>query len=259
MSPVRVRTRVCAIAYLFLCGLVSIALAQSQTQSQTKIVYECTESDSDALGLTCSPEQPCAVYLELSSVEGNGTRVFASGNLHTSDRTLYSLLLMSEDSGLTWSEPFMRVRAAALEQVQFLDLQTGWVSGESIDPLPRNPFFLLTADGGRTWRRKEVFDDTKVGSVGQFLFTSKDMGQFVLDASRGKTTRQELYESQTGGESWELKQTSNAPIRLPARPTSTLGWRARADAPSGMYRIERGSGRTWDAIATFPIHVADCK
>jgi photosystem II stability/assembly factor-like uncharacterized protein len=248
--------RVFSIAYIFLCGITAATLAQSQV----KIAYECSEADVDAFGLTCSSDRPCAVYLEISSVEGSGNRIFATGNLHTSDRTLYSLLLMSDDNGLTWNEPHTRIRSAALEQVQFLDLQTGWISGESVDPLPRNPFFLLTTDGGRTWRQRPVFDDTKVGSVSQFYFVSKSAGQFILDASRGKNIRQELYESNTGGESWEMKQTSNAALHLAsAKPASTLTWRARADAASGAYRLERGGGREWESVASFPIHVADCK
>ena len=243
-----------ASAFLSLGAVLAIA------QTRVRLAYECTEEDVDAFGLTCTMEQPCPVYVEIASVDGTGNRIVATGNLHTSDRTLYSVVMMSEDGGLTWSEPHARLRSAALEQIEFLDLQTGWISGVSIDPLPRNPFFLLTTDGGKIWRQKLVFDDARVGTVAQFHFTSKSTGQFVLDASRGKTIRQELYESHTGGESWEAKQTSNSALRLAnPRPPRSLNWRARADAATQTYRLERGAGSVWEPIADVAIHVTDCK
>ncbi len=221
--------------------------------------YECPPADVEQFGLDCSEERPCPVFLELAAVDVLGSRIFLTGNLHTRDTTLFSLLLASEDGGITWSEPAPRLRNAALEQIEFFDPQTGWISGESIDPLARNPFLMLTADGGRTWRQKLLFDDTKYGSIAQFHFDSKSNGELVLDASAGRTVRQELYASMTGGESWEVRQVSNRPLRLASsRPSQPSGWRVRADAPSGTYRLERGSGRTFESVATFPIRVTDC-
>ena len=82
----------------------------------------------------------------------------------------------------------------------------------------------------------------------------------MLDASQGRTIRQELYETMTGGESWELKQVSNTPLRVRnARAPGQTGWRARADAASDTYVLERGTGRTWEPVASFAIHIADCK
>ena len=48
-----------------------------------------------------------------------------------------AILLASDDGGKTWTEPVPRLRAAALDQIQFIDLQTGWISGQN-----------LSADGG---------------------------------------------------------------------------------------------------------------
>ena len=85
----------------------------------------------------------------MTAAEAAGNRVLITGNLHTSDTTLFSLLLASDDGGLTWTEPAMpRMRNAALEQIEFWDPQTGWISGESIDPLARESLFDV--DGG--WR-----------------------------------------------------------------------------------------------------------
>ncbi len=239
----------------------ALAVARTLTaQEPVRVAYECTEDDADALGLTCTMEDPCPVFLELSSAEAAGGRLLAAGNLHTKNVTLYGIVLASEDNGATWTEAHERIRAAAVEQIQFLDLQTGWISGESIDPLARNPFFLLTTDGGRTWRQKLVVEDTKYGTIAQFHFDTPSHGELVLDASQGTSVRQELYETMTGGEGWELKEVNRAPIRLKdARAPNQGPLRVRTDAASGAFIIERGGGKTWNRVASFSIHVADCQ
>jgi photosystem II stability/assembly factor-like uncharacterized protein len=240
--------------------LLLSSLAGLSGQSPPPVAYDCPPSDIEQFGLNCSEQEPCELLLELTSATAAGNRILVTGNLHTREATLFSLLLASDDSGLTWSEPAPRLRNAALEQIEFWDPQTGWISGESVDPLARNPFLLLTADGGRTWRQKPLLDDEKFGTIAQFHFDSKTSGELILDAGQGKTVRQELYSSMTGGESWELKEVSNKPLRLKAaRAQNAAGWRVRADAPHRAYALERGSGRTWERVATFPIHIADCR
>lgn len=226
-------------------------------RAESPVTYDCPPKDIELFGLNCSEEEPCPVMLELTSAEAAGNRVLLTGNLHTRNTTLFSLLLASDDGGLTWMEPSQRIRNAALEQIEFWDPQTGWISGESIDPLARNPFLMLTVDGGHTWRQKLLLEDEKFGTIAQFHFDSKSNGELVLDAGQGKTVRQERYVSMTGGESWELKEVSNKPLRLKSvRPPG--GWRVRADAAHGAYLVERGAGRNWEMVASFPIHVVDC-
>ena len=224
------------------------------------MAYECTEDDAEAFGLTCTMEDPCPVFLELVSADSAVGRLLVAGNLHTKNVTLYGVVLASEDNGLTWTEAHERIRAAALEQVEFRDLQAGWATGESLDPLARNPFVLITTDGGLTWHQKPIVEDTKYGTVTQFHFDTPARGELVLDTPQPKQVHQELYETNTGGEGWELKQVDKAPIRLKNAKTPNQGpLRVRTDAASGAYIIERGGGRTWDRVASFTIHVADCQ
>jgi len=237
-----------------------------RAQTPVQVKFECLPQDIDAFGLDCTDSEPCEVLLDLSAVDIAGDRILAGGNLHTAHSTLYSILLASNDNGVTWSEPFPRQHNSAIEQFQFFTPQTGWASGQSIDPLPREPFMLLTSDGGRTWRQRPVSDDTVYGSVAQFHFDSEMNGELVVDASHGKTMRQELYQTRTGGESWELKQTSNTPLRLKNRPTASAApLRFRPDAKSGTLLLERGRAgartgtRAWDPIASFAIRVAECR
>jgi hypothetical protein len=241
--------------------LLSIFVIHLSAQTLVQVAYDCPPADAEAFGLNCSEDQPCPVFLELASAAAaSRDRIFVAGNLHTSDTTLFSLLLASEDGGATWTEPMVRLRNAALEQIEFLDSQIGWISGESIDPLTRNPFLMLTGDGGKTWRQKLLFEDAKFGAIAQFHFTSKNDGELVLDLTQGKTKRAESYSTHTGGESWELEGVASA-IRLAAPPRQP-DWRVRADAASGTYRLEhtvnKNGARTWENVATFAVHVTDC-
>src|SRR5262249_9035298 len=138
-----------------------------QAEAPLKLEKVCTPQEADALGLTCSEDEPCPVFLELSSVEPDGSTLFLSGNLHTANTTMFGLLLQSEDGGKTWTET-KRIASAALEQIQFLDFQHGWVTGVKLEPLPRDPFLLETADGGKTWRQNALFEETAYGSIYQF-------------------------------------------------------------------------------------------
>jgi hypothetical protein len=242
---------------LLLIVAMSTVLA---AQTPYRIPYACTADDIDAFGLTCTPEEPCPVYAELASVESLGGRLFITGNLHTVSATLYGLLLASEDGGKTWTEPVKRERWTSLDQIQFSGLEYGWVTGVIMQPLPKDPYFLLTTDGGKTWRNRPMFEETHFGSVQQFWFDSAKTGELVLDQSRGSTQRFERYESQTGGESWEVKEvTPKAPKLAKFKSRENPTWRLRADSASKTYRLEQRTTQGFEPAASFEIHVADCK
>jgi photosystem II stability/assembly factor-like uncharacterized protein len=227
--------------------------------ADSHVTYDCSPEDIEQFGLNCSEDEPCTVLLELSAAAAAANRIVVTGNLHTRDVTLLSLLLTSDDVGVTWTEPVIRMRNAAFEQIEFWDGQTGWVSGESINPLARNPFLLLTTDGGTNWRPKLIVDDEKFGAIAQFHFSSISNGEVVIDNSSKKSVHQELYGSETGGESWELKETANKPFHLNGvRAPNQAGYRVRADAAGGAYLLERGGGKNWEKVTSFPIHIADC-
>jgi len=216
-------------------------------QDPTRLDYACPAEDVDKFGLICSEVEPCDVFLELASVEGVGSTIFAAGNLHTSG-----------DGGKTWSEPIPRIQAAALDQIQFPDFQHGWASGVAEEPLARDPFFLTTADGGKTWRRRPLFNETRYGSIQQFWFDSAKSGQLIFEGSQGSY---EIYETANGGDSWTIQQAGNKTARLakaPARDSAT--WRVRADAVSKTNRIERRTARgTFETVASFAVRAGVCK
>ena len=192
------------------------------------------------------------MFLELTSVDAAGARIFVGGNLHTERTTLYGILLESEDGGKTWTEPVKRIRAASLEQIQFADLVNGWISGQVIEPLPKDQFMLLTNDGGKTWRTKPVFDESRFGAISQFWFESKTEGELVIDHA----SKHEIFATNTGGESWELKEVTPNAVRLKGRREDPA-WRLRADGK--VFHLERHGAANWEQVARFQIHVADCK
>src|SRR5579863_2934848 len=63
------------------------------------IPFRCSIDDMRWAGMTCSEDEPCPIFLELSSAEGVGERVLAAGNIHSDAVTLYSILLSSADGG----------------------------------------------------------------------------------------------------------------------------------------------------------------
>jgi hypothetical protein len=251
-----------AVRTLLISTLAAVALQaqalQKTGQDLQQIDNICSSQDADALGLTCSEDDPCPVYLELSSVEGFDANIFVTGNLHTVDTTMFGLLLASDDGGKTWTEPVKRLRSAALEQIQFADGQHGWASGMLLDPLPRAPFILSTVNGGQAWRLTPLSNEPAFGTILQFWFDSASRGQVVVDRSQGRTGQYQLYSTSNGGETWALKASSEEPMRLPgAKSPDKANWRAIAEGDS--YRVERRSATGWETLARFPIRAGECK
>lgn len=220
-----------------------------------QVDFACAEDDMLSAGMSCTEEEPCPVYLELSAAEMVGNKVFVAGNIHSAQSTLYSILLASEDGGKTWTEPAERLKVSSLDRIQFFDFETGWVSGQVLQPLPNDPFFLVTTDGGKTWRRRPVFSESRAGAVQQFWFDSRNNGTLLIVDGR----RHELFESPNGGETWLVREVSESPIKWKHRSPGNASVRVRADARTKSFRVERREGERWDTVATFLISAGACK
>ncbi len=220
----------------------------------------CAEEDLAAVGMSCTDENPCPIYLELSGISSSGKRLAATGNLHGSSTTLYSVLLSSDDGGADWKEAAARVPGAALDQVQLLDAQHGWAAGEVQVPLARDPFFLVTSDAGATWRKKPLSDDGGPGDVQRFWFDSPDHGELIVDAGRSaEGGRYQMYESRTGGENWNiLSKTAQLPRLRRAPAVDEVNYRIGTDSKSKTYVIERRDGEKWTRVSSFLVQVANC-
>ena len=223
--------------------------------------FRCTDEDLQWAGLTCSDDEPCPIYLELSHIAAIGQKIFVTGNIHSSSNTLYSVFLASEDNGLSWREAVPRIRGGEFDHIQFFNFENGWVSGQMLHPLPGDAFLLLTTDGGKTWRKRPVLDEDSPGSLVAFWFDSRRTGALVMDRGQSGGNRYQLYESTNGGESWMIRQTSSDPIKIRSAPPveDVGGWRIRADAGTKSFRVEKREGEGWKSVASFLLRLADCK
>ncbi|HUI54994.1 MAG TPA: hypothetical protein VLY04_08490 [Bryobacteraceae bacterium] len=225
--------------------------------------FQCTMDDIQWAGLSCSEDEPCPLYLELSAVTSVGDKFFAAGNIHFSSVTLYSVLLGSEDAGHTWRELHERIRGAGLDHLQFLDAETGWAGGEQLSPLPRDPFLLLTTDGGKTWRQQSILSDSAENHFGfilQFFFSDKESGSLVIDHGQGtEVGRYGLYESPNAGDTWVIKEESTKPLVIKNAPLASGDWRVRADAASKSFHLEHRQGERWISKTAFAVNLGVCK
>jgi hypothetical protein len=223
------------------------------------VPFECAAADTVAAGLTCSEEEPCPVYLELANIEGVGDKLFLTGNLHSSTNTLFSILLESDDSGQNWKEPVERMRVSGLDQIQFIDFGSGWISGANLQGASRDPFLLITNDGGKTWKQQPIFEESRVASVERFSFESRETGMLLVDATLDNG-KHELYATDNGGQNWIMKDSSQKPIKFPLNPDrGPTVWRLRADAVSHSYLIERSHAGGWQRVASFLVAAGACK
>jgi hypothetical protein len=236
-------------------------LVLENTGKPMLVPFRCTDEDIHSAGLTCSEQDPCPVYLELAAVESTGIRIFAAGNIHTANATLYTILLGTDDNGQTWREVHERVRGAGLDHLQFADVETGWASGLSFAPLPQDPFLLMTTDGGKTWRPHAIFNEPRFGAIQMFFFEDKKSGSLVIDHGPGTGgDRYELYQTNDGGETWNIQETNVNAIRIKRAPaTPNPDWRVRADGPTKSFHLEHRQGQKWTSLAAFTVNLAACK
>jgi hypothetical protein len=251
------------VRFILLLAILSAKAQQPAVLENTGhpmlLPFQCTPDDIQSAGMTCSQEEPCPVYLEISSVAAVASRIVLAGNIHSAETTLYSVLLASEDSGRTWREPYPRMRGSGLDHIQLLDSQTGWISGGLLSPLPRDPFLLATTDGGKTWRERPVLSENTGGSILQFWFDAPSSGTLLIDRMQSAdASRYELYESPNGGETWNIRQAGNRPIPINSRSAPPV-WRVRADSASKSYHIEKLEAERWKSVASFLVPLGVCR
>ncbi len=90
---------------------------------------------------------------------------------------------------------------------------------------PRDPFFLITTDGGKTWRERPIFEETRVAAIERFSFDTPTDGELLIDA-RLDNGKRENYATHDGGETWLAVQPFDHTEKL--KPVRTAG----ASAPT---------------------------
>lgn len=227
-----------------------------------QLPFECTSEIMANFGMTCTTKNPCPIYLELAAVEENEEKLFVAGNIHDGSNTISSVLLGSEDGGTTWKEAHERMPGTGLDLVHFHDQLNGWVQGSVQALPPKDPFFLLTTDGGAHWRRRNVLPESGIGIVENFWFDDERSGGLLIDRIRANETggRYERYETMTGGSSWMIREVSAEPIRVrnmfPA--AQNPNWRLAADRERAAWQVEQRQPGGWAPVAEFLIEIGYC-
>ena len=50
--------------------------------------YQCSDDDIQWAGMSCSEEEPCPLYLEVTGIETVGNRIILPANIHSESTTL---------------------------------------------------------------------------------------------------------------------------------------------------------------------------
>jgi hypothetical protein len=243
-------------AVLIAAGLWAQTVYQGDGPIQ--IPGRCTAEIVQSLSLPCSADDPCPLYLELADAAAVGSRLILTGNIHTGAATIESVLLVSDDGGRTWTEGAERIPMGILDRIQFFDVEAGWISGHLLQGVARDPFLLLTTDGGKAWRKRDLSTERRTGVIEQFWFDTRQHGMLSVDRIHaGENGLQyELWESMTGGESWSIRQVHKEPLTID-HPTVARSMRIRADA--GMNRIERADAGKWISLSAFSLSAGACR
>ena len=169
--------------------------------------------------------------------------------------------MVSDDGGKTWSEAHVRILGRRAYGYSVSGFRNRLDQRAYSAPDAGDPFFLISSDGGKSWRRRPVYSEPKTGSIERFRFTSKSSGQMMVDRGQPDENglRYELWESLTGGEGWNIRQVDAKPMAFPQGEQGPKPLRIRADAPSKTYRIEQQDGTQWRTVASFVVSLGQCQ
>ena len=259
-------------AWEVLFGQTSPESAADQEAEAPALVYrgepivvplECGYEDLLNAGMVCNEDAPCRLFLELVAVQAGGGKTFALGNIHSASATVTSILLVSDDQGVTWREELERIRGATLELILFLDNGRGWIGGQRWElTTEARPFLLLTTNGGDRWEQRELWtgDSDRPGVISAFDFEDDGHGFLVVERLNSDTDPFELYETMNGGRSWGIRGiTSDRPAIPIKRLTSREPlWRLQSDHDHGAYTIERLVEGAWTLAASFSSSLGTC-
>ena len=222
---------------------------------------ECWEEDLLRAGLVCNDVTPCSLVMELVAIGELGGAVFVMGNVHADAGTVSSVILSSDDGGKTWTEPLGRIPGGSLEVFRSVDAEHGWIGGQQweADSSPI-PFILSTRNGGKRWTDRYLWEeDDRNGMVLEFDFESPRHGFLIIERTNADVDPFELYETMTGGSSWNIREMTSEEPTIPFDPVQAEDrWRLRSEASSDAYWVEEREGDDWKPIASFAPKVGTC-
>ena len=243
----------------YVAAVAAIATAAAQPY---KLPLECNEEHFVRAGLSCGESRPCPVFLEWIASAATDEAVFLAGATFTRESTLASAFVASFDGGKNWQEVFSRIGAASIEFVQFADKDHGWAAGQQLDQNGSFlPFVLLTTDGGKQWRKKNLWDPSEFrsGLLLDMSFRNAEIGELVVERGASAVDPYERFETRNGGRVWSLRgiTTTRPRLRAPVPDPAGARWRI-AKSDSGEYAIEKQDDSGWSVVETFASDLGEC-
>ena len=230
-----------------------------------KLPLECRAEAFLRAGFTCVEADPCDMFLELVEITHMKERVLAIGNIHTPEATIATVLVRSDDGGMTWVEPFDRVDAAGLEMIHTLDAEHGWIGGQqTTQDHASTPFLLVTTDGGAHWVRRPFWsgDEERHGAVLEIYFDDPQHGFVIIDKLASEGDSYELYESMNSGLSWSIRQVSSEMPVIRRRMTAAAPekpWRLNENRSDASYEVEHLIDGEWTKVSAFASDLGACR
>jgi hypothetical protein len=222
---------------------------------------ECWEEDLLRAGLVCNDVTPCSLVMELVAIGELGNTVFVMGNVHADAGTVSSVILSSNDGGNTWTEPLGRIPGGSLEVFRTVDAKHGWIGGQQweADSSPI-PFLLSTRNGGKRWIDRYLWEeDDRNGMVLEFDFEDPRHGFLIIERTNAEVDPFELYETRTGGSSWNIREVTSEEPTIPFDPVQAEDqWRLRSETSGGAYWVEQREDDEWRPVASFAPKVGVC-
>lgn len=165
----------------------------------------------------------------------------AGANVSDAPSNFPGLVLHSEDRGDTWkvlNQGFL----THIRDLQFVDLDRGWVLGSHQDSLRQQRTALLhTANGGRTWQMQTVFP---ADGPRELFMIDASRGWIITGAYNSGLQRLEwsIYRTSDGWASWQQTTFTNNDL-IDVRFIDFLhGWAAGA---KGLLLWTEDGGNSW--------------
>ena len=225
------------------------------------IASTCEPETLSRAGMICNAASPCEIELELTAAREAGEAVVVAGDLYSSSATVEAIILRTEDGGSTWVEAVDRMGGTALDEMQFVDGEHGWIVGRETIGGGQRPFLLASDDGGASWARREIEDDEDYrGAVLELRFDSPEHGMVIVERPAGLGDPFEMRESFNGGRSWSLRQLTSERPALPGSRRRVVAPTVQVREEDGgeLYVVERRSGESWEALGRFVAAAGVC-
>ena len=154
-----------------------------------------------------------------------------------------SIISVTGDGGVTWTEQYSGASGEQLESVCFPDASHGWAVGS--DQTANTALILVTSDGGVTWARESSGTADHLSSV---CFPDNSHGwavgwHYPSDESTDTTVVGTILATSDGGAHWSTQYAgNNTMLSAVSFPDASHGWVVGTDPAGGGHILATSDG-----------------